>query len=136
MLAPNSSREIWTGRHENHEFVERGRSGFLFSKEDMCCLCNKPTASTLAMECSQCSIIVHFDCWQRTETQNAKSYSANDLQRFGRLSFLNSSAMPACTSKLHSDALQLHFSVHVKKVVNLLDVLILGPQVCTVLDVR
>ena len=136
MLAPNSSREIWTGRHENHEFVEKARSSFLFSKENMCCLCNKPTTSTLAMECSQCSIVVHFDCWQRIETQNAGSLSANDLQRFGRLSFLNSSAMPACTSKLHSDALQLHFSVHVKKVVNLLDVLILGPQVCTVLDVR
>lgn len=128
MLAPDGSREIWTGKNANHAFTENDSKGSIFSKETDCCLCNKPIVGPV-LECSLCHVVLHFDCWQKTEAAESSFSDASGLKRFGRISFLRSTSMPPCISRLPSDALQMHFSVYVKKIVNLLDILILGPQV-------
>ncbi len=128
MLAPDGIQEVWTGRNEKHAFAESDCKSSMFAQERMCCLCSKRVDGS-AIECSQCHIILHFECWQRAESAKASWTNASSLQRFSRISFLRLTTMPACISKIQSEVFQLHFSVHVKKIVNLLDVLILGPQV-------
>jgi hypothetical protein len=127
MPAPDGIQEIWTGRNEKHSFAEKDWKNSIFSRENSCCICSKRIVGT-AIQCSLCHVNLHFECWQKTETAASSLSNSKAMQRFGT-SFLRSPTLPTCVSKLHSDALQLHFSVHVRKIVNLLDVLILGPKV-------
>jgi hypothetical protein len=128
MLAPNGIDEIWTGKNETHKFAEKISTHSIFSEEETCCLCSKHVGGTV-LECSQCRLVVHFDCWQKAESTRATWSNVNDIRQFGKISFLHAIHVPTCISKLRFDALQSHFSVHVQKIVNLLDLLILGPQV-------
>jgi hypothetical protein len=130
MLAPDGIDEIWTGKNDNHAFVETHSAQSMFHEEKFCCLCNQHAGGAV-LECSLCHLAVHFDCWQKAETATAALSHANDIQKLIKISFLRSTQVPACISKLRFDVLRMHFSVYVKKHVNLLDLLILGPQVTT-----
>ncbi len=128
MLAPDGIEEIWTGKNEKHKFVEVNSIYSVFNEEKTCCLCNKRDGG-VALECSLCHLAVHFECWQKTESASAAWFNSTDLRKFSKVSFLHETRIPNCISKLRYNALRLHFSVYVKKNVNLLDLLILGPQV-------
>ncbi len=128
MLAPNGIEEIWTGKNEKHKFEETNSTPSIFREDKACCICNKKVGGTV-LECSLCHLAVHFECWQRMETSSAAWFNSSEIQKFGKISFLHANHVPTCISKLRFNALRSHFSVYVKKNVNLLDLLILGPQV-------
>jgi hypothetical protein len=129
LFAPDGAQEIWTGRNSNHNFKQKEMAkAKLFGEEELCCMCSKRITS-LYLECSLCHALVHFDCWQVSESSKASWLQPNEMQYLSKVSFLHSASMPMCVSKLQSDFLELHFSVHVKKFMNLLDILILGTQV-------